>query len=170
MKKPTTTLLTLMLVVAAGQCAFAADLLAVYREASLQDAVYGSAKAQYIAAQERLPQARYDLVVAQELVAQNDVEVKNRALEQIVGKPVGEISGLTTPITLNAPQPAEMNAWVEQAYQSSLQIALAQQSVELATREVERASAGHRPTLDAVGKLAEADLADINALLKDGAR
>ncbi|HKQ24542.1 MAG TPA: channel protein TolC, partial [Burkholderiales bacterium] len=56
MKKPTTTLL--ILVVAAGQSAFAADLLAVYRDATLQDAVYASAKAQYIAAQERLPQAR----------------------------------------------------------------------------------------------------------------
>ena len=101
----------------------------------------------------REAQARYDLVVAQELGAQNDVEVSNRALEQIVGRPVGEISGLITPVTLNAPQPAEMNAWVEQAYQSSLQIALAQQSLELAARDVERARAGHRPTLDAVGSL-----------------
>src|SRR5260370_2855801 len=38
--------------------ALSADLLAVYREATLQDAVYASAKAQYIAAQERLPQGR----------------------------------------------------------------------------------------------------------------
>jgi outer membrane protein len=103
----------------------------------------------------REAQARYDLVVAQELGAQNDVEVSNRALEQIVGRPVGEISGLITPVTLNAPQPAEMNAWVEQAYQSSLRIALAQQSLELATRDVELASAGHRPTLDAVGSLSQ---------------
>src|SRR3990172_13299190 len=58
MKKSTTTSLTLMLVIAAGQCAFAADLLAVYREALSQDAVYASAKAQYRAAQERLPQGR----------------------------------------------------------------------------------------------------------------
>ena len=103
----------------------------------------------------REAQARYDLVVAQELGAQNEVEVKNRALEQLVGKPVGELAGLTTPVTLNPPQPAEMDAWVEQAYQSSLQIALAQQSLELAAREIERASAGHRPTLDAVGSLAQ---------------
>jgi len=103
----------------------------------------------------REAQARYDLVVAQELGAQNDVEVSNRALEQIVGRPVGEISGLITPVTLNAPQPAEMNAWVEQAHQSSLRIALAQQSLELATRDVELASAGHRPTLDAVGSLSQ---------------
>jgi len=103
----------------------------------------------------REAQARYDLVVAQELVAQNDVEVKNRALEQLVGKPVGELAGLATPVTLHAPQPAEMNAWVEQAYQSSLQIAAAQHAVELAARESERASAGHRPTLDAVGSLTQ---------------
>ncbi len=103
----------------------------------------------------REAQARYDLVVAQELGAQNDVEVKNRALERLVGKPVGELAGLITPITLNAPQPAEMDAWVEQAYQSSLQIGLAQQSVELAAREIERTSAGHRPTLDAVGSLSQ---------------
>ncbi|MGH8730273.1 MAG: TolC family outer membrane protein, partial [Burkholderiales bacterium] len=38
--------------------ALSADLLAVYREALLQDAVYASAKAQYRAAQERLPQGR----------------------------------------------------------------------------------------------------------------
>jgi len=88
-------------------------------------------------------------------VAQNDVEVRNRALEQLVGKPAGELAGLTTPVTLNAPQPAAMDAWVEQAYQSSLQIAIAQHSVELAAREIERASAGHRPTLDAVGSLTQ---------------
>ncbi|MGQ0578031.1 MAG: TolC family outer membrane protein, partial [Betaproteobacteria bacterium] len=58
MNKSTTTLLTLMLAFAASQCAFAADLLAVYREAAVQDAVYAAAKAQYIAAQERLPQGR----------------------------------------------------------------------------------------------------------------
>ncbi|HEV8645907.1 MAG TPA: type I secretion protein TolC, partial [Burkholderiales bacterium] len=58
MKTFTSTLLTLVLGVAAGQNTFGADLLAVYREASLQDAVYAAAKAQYIAAQERLPQGR----------------------------------------------------------------------------------------------------------------
>ncbi|MBI3527584.1 MAG: channel protein TolC, partial [Betaproteobacteria bacterium] len=41
----------------AGQ-AFAADLISIYREAQVQDAVYAGAKAQYIGAQEKLPQAR----------------------------------------------------------------------------------------------------------------
>lgn len=121
----------------------------------------------------REAQARYDLVLAQELVAQNDLEVKSRALEQIVGKPVGRLAGLTSPVTLNPPQPADMNAWVEQAYQSSLQVALAQQNVEIAAQEVKKADAGHYPTVDAVGSLtnnyanssAQGIGSDINALV-----
>ena len=103
----------------------------------------------------REAQARYDLVVAQELVGENDLEVKSRALEQIVGKPVGKLAGLSTPVTLNPPQPADMAAWVDQAYQSSLQVAFAQQSVEIAAQEIKKADAGHYPTLDAVGSLTE---------------
>ena len=103
-------------------------------------------------------QARYDLVVAQQLVGENDVEVKTRTLEQIVGKPVGRLAGLRTPVNLNPPQPADMGAWVEQAYQSSLLVAIAQQSVEIAAQEIKKADAGHYPTLDAVGSLS-----DVNA-------
>ncbi|MFN0038482.1 MAG: TolC family outer membrane protein [Burkholderiales bacterium] len=101
----------------------------------------------------REAQARFDLVVAQELVAQNDLEVKLRSLEQIVGKPVSEPVGLRLPISLSPPTPANMEAWVEQAYQSSLQVALAQQNLELSTQELKKADAGHGPTLDAVGSL-----------------
>jgi outer membrane protein TolC len=36
----------------------AADLLSIYQEARVQDAQYAAAKAQFIAAQERLPQGR----------------------------------------------------------------------------------------------------------------
>jgi outer membrane protein len=103
---------------------------------------------------QREAQARYDLVVAQELAAINDLEVTNRALEVLIGRPVeGVLAGLKLPITLNAPQPNDMKAWVEQAYESSLDVQLARQSFELAQQEVERARAGHQPTLDAVGTL-----------------
>jgi outer membrane protein len=101
----------------------------------------------------REAQARYDLVVAQELGAENDLEVRTRALEVLVGRPVGELAGLSLPVSLNPPNPVDMNSWVEQAYQSNLQVALAQQSLELAAREVDKMQAGHYPTLDAVGSL-----------------
>ena len=50
--------LVLVLMLGAGEPALAADLLSIYREAQLQDATYAGAKAQYIGAQEKLPQAR----------------------------------------------------------------------------------------------------------------
>ena len=51
-------MLALGLMLGAAESVFAADLLSIYREAQVQDATYAGAKAQYIGAQERLPQAR----------------------------------------------------------------------------------------------------------------
>jgi outer membrane protein len=105
---------------------------------------------------QREAQARYDLVVAQELAAINDLEVRNRALEVLIGRPVeGTLAGLRLPITLSAPEPNDMRAWVDQAHESSLEVRLARQSLELAQQEVDRARAGHHPTLDAVGSLTQ---------------
>jgi outer membrane protein len=101
----------------------------------------------------REAQARYDLVIAQEVVAQNELEVSLRGLEQIVGMPLVEPAGLRLPVSLAPPDPADMNAWVEQAYQSNLQVAVTQQSLELFSLEVKRTSAGHGPTVDAIGSL-----------------
>ena len=51
-------MLATALTLGAGQATFAADLLSIYREAQVQDSTYAGAKAQYIGAQEKLPQAR----------------------------------------------------------------------------------------------------------------
>ena len=51
-------MLALALMLGAGESAFATDLLSLYREAQLQDSTYAGAKAQYIGAQEKLPQAK----------------------------------------------------------------------------------------------------------------
>lgn len=56
--KPTRTALTLALALALALPASAADLLSVYRDALVSDPVYQSARAQYQATSERLPQAR----------------------------------------------------------------------------------------------------------------
>lgn len=103
---------------------------------------------------QREAQANYDLVIAQEIGAVNDLEVSNRALEVLIGRPAeGSLAGLKLPITLSSPEPNDMKAWVEQAYQSSIEVQLAQQNLEIAQREVDRARTGHQPTLDAIGSL-----------------
>lgn len=93
-------------------------------------------------------QARYDLTVAQEIAAMNDLEVKRRSLEKIINSESPELARLTEGVRLTLPEPNNMDAWVKQAEEDSLSVSLNQSALELARREVERLRAGHLPTLD----------------------
>jgi outer membrane protein len=96
-------------------------------------------------------QARYDIIVAREIATRNDIEVKKRALQQIIGKPPGPLSSLGGGVALSPPTPNEMEQWVEAGYTNSQQVKIARDALELARKEVEKARYGHHPTLDAVG-------------------
>jgi outer membrane protein len=60
-------------------------------------------------------QARYDLTVAQELAADNDLRVKSLALDQLVGKGGTAPKPLRAPALLSDVQPAEVTPWVQQS-------------------------------------------------------
>jgi outer membrane protein len=106
---------------------------------------------------QREAQARYDLVIAQELAAENQLRVSRQALQQLTGEPVeGELAGLRADVSLSAPTPTDMDQWVEQSYASSLEVMRARQSLEIAQTEVARQRAGHAPTLDAIGSVSDA--------------
>ena len=96
----------------------------------------------------REAQARYDLVVAQEIAAENDLRVKRLALDTLVGKPDVQPNMLPVPTQLPAPQPADVNAWVQQSEENSPAIQQARTNVEITQLETEKAKAGHKPTLD----------------------
>jgi outer membrane protein len=98
-------------------------------------------------------QARYDLIVARELATRNDIEVRKRSLQQLIGRPAGPLSTLGGPVTLSPPEPNDMEKWVDAAYTSSQQVQIARANQELASKEVEKNRYGHHPTLDAVGSL-----------------
>ncbi len=95
-------------------------------------------------------QARYDLVIAQEIAARNDLEIKRTALEQIVGKPPGDLARLRAGVRLSAPQPAQLGPWVQSAGQQNYGVVSQQLALEIAKREITRNRAGHYPTLDLV--------------------
>ncbi len=99
-------------------------------------------------------QARYDLVVAQEIAAQNDLEVKQRALEQITGRPVGALAPTRADVPLLAPE-GGMDAWVEKALAGSAAVQAQRAALEVANQQVEFARGGHYPTLDAVASYAD---------------
>jgi len=103
---------------------------------------------------QREAQARYDQVIAQELGFVNQLQVSTYALEVLTGAPLqGEPAGLQLPIVLSPPAPNDINAWVSQAYRTSLQTTRAQQNLAIAETEIRLQRAGHAPTLDAVGRV-----------------
>ncbi|GAB3667131.1 TolC family outer membrane protein [Ramlibacter alkalitolerans] len=96
----------------------------------------------------REAQARYDLVLAQEIAAENDLRVKKLALDTLVGRTDVQPSPLATGLEVPAPQPPVAEAWVGVSEQSSPAILQARKAVEIAELETEKAKAGKKPTVD----------------------
>ncbi len=99
----------------------------------------------------REAQARYDLVLAQEIAAENDLRVKKIALDQLVGKQGTQPRSLAAPPVLRPVEPADVNSWVQQSEGAHPSIRVAQSNLEIAQLEVTKAEAGHKPTLDLTG-------------------
>ncbi|MEX2241723.1 MAG: TolC family outer membrane protein [Burkholderiales bacterium] len=95
-------------------------------------------------------QARYDLAVAQEISAQNDVDARRRALQQLTGKEYVELKGLRADVRLSPPEPNDMQSWASLAEKQSYSVLVQDAAVEIARLEAQRNSAGHHPTLDLV--------------------
>ncbi len=95
-------------------------------------------------------QARYDLVVAQELAAQNDLAVKRHAFQSLIGKEPEGLKRLRAGVDLAPPQPADIAKWVELAEGGAATVQIAKGGLEIAQREIEKQRAGHYPTLDLV--------------------
>jgi outer membrane protein len=96
-------------------------------------------------------QARYDLVVAQELAADNDLRVKSLALDQLVGLSASAPKPLRAPLTLPGVVPADVETWVKQSQENNPALLPLQVALDVAKLETQKAQAGHLPTLDLVG-------------------
>lgn len=95
-------------------------------------------------------QSRYDLAVAQELAAQNDLENKRTALEQIIGRAPGDLASLRPGVKLTMPEPAKMESWVASAEHDNFNVVNSQINVEIAHRTVKANREGHLPTADII--------------------
>jgi outer membrane protein len=100
-------------------------------------------------------QARYDLTTAEEIAAINQLEIKKRALQSIIGSMPHKLAMVREDLNPQIPQPTDMQAWVELAEQNSLALAIQQHNFQIASREVERMRAGHMPTLDAIARYSD---------------
>ena len=102
-------------------------------------------------------QARFDLAVAQEISAQNDLDAKYRALQQITGKEYATLKPLRPDVKLSAPEPNRMATWVDLSEKQSYPVLIQDAARAVAALEAKKQSAGHLPTLDLVASYSYTD-------------
>jgi len=95
-------------------------------------------------------QARFDLALAQEIAANNDLEVKRNALAVITGQVPPELRSLRSGVKLTSPEPSSMDKWVQSAEAGNFSVIVQGLLVDIAKLEISRNRAGHFPTLDGV--------------------
>jgi outer membrane protein len=95
-------------------------------------------------------QARYDLTTALEIQAQNEVDTKIRALQQLTGKEYSALKPLRPDVKLSPPNPNNMQNWVDIAERASFPVQVQEAGTRIADLEAKRNRAAHLPTVDLV--------------------
>ena len=94
-------------------------------------------------------QARYDLVLAQEIATENELQIAKRVIQAITGVIPQQLASVKADIQTTSLAQG-MDKWLQVAAANNLNILLQQDALKFAEQEVERLSAGHLPTLDAI--------------------
>ena len=97
---------------------------------------------------QREAQARYDIVVAQEIAAENDLHVKRLALDQLVGRTGTAPLPLAQPVQLPADAAGDVAEWVEKSQAQQPAVRHATVALDIAQLETQKARTGHLPTVD----------------------
>jgi outer membrane protein/protease secretion system outer membrane protein len=95
--------------------------------------------------------ARLDMSLAQELEARQNEDFTRRQLEILLNQPVKQLSALNLRgLQGMSVLDQDLKAWVDKALAQSPEVRALQARVDAAGKEVQKARAGHAPTLDAV--------------------
>lgn len=99
--------------------------------------------------------ARYDGAVAAAILSENLLEDAQNALAEITGRAVAELSVLREDLPLERPEPAESQAWVEQALRNNPRVQARQSRLAAAEQGIATARAAHLPTLVLTGNYSD---------------
>jgi outer membrane protein len=94
-------------------------------------------------------QARYDLTVAQSITAQQALDSAREGLSTIIGLSPQNLVHLQDDLPLPAPDPANVDHWLNGARENNLDLLSAQLNAAIADRAVGVARARHYPTVGA---------------------
>lgn len=92
-------------------------------------------------------QARFDLISANIISAENEVTNTEDALARIIGQTPVELSALPYTVALPPPEPNQLSAWSNQASTANLDVVRARIQIRIAEYDVEIAKAGHYPSV-----------------------
>lgn len=101
-------------------------------------------------------QARFDLATAQEIAAASELEVRQQALQSLIGKDPGPLAAPRPGVQISPPAPNRLTDWLSAAETQSLNVQIQQTLAEIASREVDKQRAGHYPTVDLVANHGQA--------------
>lgn len=101
-------------------------------------------------------QARLDNSRAKEIVDANALKTAKEQLSQIVGRYVDNINLLKSQIPLVAPEPAQIEPWIDKARQYNLKLQAAKLDVEVARQRIKVSSSEHLPTVSVAGVISRA--------------
>jgi outer membrane protein TolC len=103
--------------------------------------------------------------VAEELEARQHRQIARRQLQALVGEPVDAVAPLNvSALVLSTPEPKELEAWIAKAEDNSPEVRTLLARLDAARQEVDKARAGHRPTLDAVVEWSRSESDNINRI------
>lgn len=98
-------------------------------------------------------QAQLDMTIAQELEALQNRDLSRRRLEVLTGEPIGSLAKLdASRFRPSVPEPNEVDAWIARAEAASPELQSLRAQVAAAQAEIDKAQAGHKPTLDLVAQ------------------
>jgi TolC family type I secretion outer membrane protein len=114
--------------------------------------------------------ARHEVAEAQYLVAASTLDSRRRELEKMVTVVPEVIRRLDGPIELALPEPREITPWLAAATRQNPKVISMQWGVKIAEAQVERARAGHLPTVNLVASQQKGDAPSYSTLSDDDKR
>jgi len=100
-------------------------------------------------------QARFDLVLSQEIAARNTLEIARRTLQGLINRFPNDLQSTSLEKIIADPllsPEGEMEDWVQVARENNFSLKTQQIAYEISEQEIRRNKAGHYPTLDLVAQ------------------
>lgn len=102
-------------------------------------------------------QAAYDQAIADEIAAKRQLATAREFLREITGDYLEDLETPGLDLSLETPDPADEDLWVETAFEQNLALTAARLNAEIARQEIDSRRSGHYPTLDLVATRSDFD-------------